>query len=96
MQAGLAGEAAARIQQCLDHIRVALGVGRFFQRAAGSTGGMAGDIDGVLHHHGPSVATQFQPLDHYRHLHHPLAFLLGLVHPCAGCRLRKSRIRRIT
>ncbi|MCY1521704.1 hypothetical protein D9M68_565290 [compost metagenome] len=78
MQAGLAGDAAAGVQQGLDHVGVAGGVRRLFQGAAGSTGGMAGDVDGVFHHHGTARTSQFQLLDHYRHLHHPSAFLLLL------------------
>ncbi|MNF07545.1 hypothetical protein D3C80_2077430 [compost metagenome] len=45
---------------------------------------MAGDVDGVLHHHRPAGAAQLELLDHYRHLHHPLAFLLVLDSPCRG------------
>ncbi|MCY1440064.1 hypothetical protein D9M71_563240 [compost metagenome] len=78
MQAGLAGDAAAGVQQGLDHVGMAPGVRRFFQRAAGGAGRVAGDVDGVFHHHRPARAAQFEPLDHYRHLHHPLAFLLVL------------------
>jgi hypothetical protein len=76
MQAGFANQLAARSQESLNHLGMALGVRRMFKSATGSTSGMTGHIDGVFHHHTRPLLTELQLLDHHRHLHHPLLFRL--------------------
>ncbi|MOA32222.1 hypothetical protein D3C78_1534230 [compost metagenome] len=95
MQAGLAGDPAAGIEQGLNHRGVLAGRGRRGQGAAGSASRVAGDVDGVFDHDRQAVAAKRQFFDDDRHVHPQLVVFVVTPAPRAqgsGVELSSGRV----